>query len=155
MHADLNTHLPMSSARTTTRRQFLHISLGATAGLAAILSAGTAPAIHEPLHEITLLSTTHFVPASDRKLHELAQRFTKNTGISVKINRIASPQLPAKLAAEVQMQSGHDLVDLCMHLPIYHEAQLVDLTDIVVPLAEKNGGMYGFCAEAALVHGRW
>jgi multiple sugar transport system substrate-binding protein len=24
-----------------------------------------------------------------------------------------------------------------------------------VPLAEKNGGMYGFCAEAALVQGRW
>jgi multiple sugar transport system substrate-binding protein len=155
MHAELNTHLPMSSARTTTRRQFLHISLGATAGLGAILSARTAPAIHEPLHEITLLSTTHFVPASDRKLHELAQRFTKNTGISIKINRIASPQLPAKLAAEVQMQSGHDLVDLRMHLPIYHDAQLVDLTDIVVPLAEKNGGKYGFCGEAALVHGRW
>ena len=131
MHADLNTHLPMGSALTTTRRRFLHISLGAAAGLAAILGAGTSPAIHEPLHEITLLSPTHFVPASDKKLQELAQRFTKETGIKVTIDHIASPQLPAKLAAEVQMQSGHDLVDLRMHLPIYHESQLVDLTDIV------------------------
>jgi multiple sugar transport system substrate-binding protein len=145
----------MGSALTTTRRRFLHISLGAAAGLAAILGAGTSPAIHEPLHEITLLSPTHFVPASDKKLHELAQRFTKETGIKVTINHIASPQLPAKLAAEVQMQSGHDLVDLRMHLPLYHEPQLVDLTDIVVPLAEKNGGLYDFCAEAALVQGRW
>lgn len=155
MHADLRTQLAMGSALTTTRRRFLHISLGAAAGLAAILGAGTSPAIHEPLHEITLLSPTHFVPASDRKLRELAQRFTKETGIKVTINHIASPQLPAKLAAEVQMQSGHDLVDLRMHLPLYHEPQLVDLTDIVMPLAEKNGGMYGFCAEAALVQGRW
>jgi multiple sugar transport system substrate-binding protein len=145
----------MGSALTTTRRRFLHISLGAAAGLAAILGAGTSPAIHEPLHEITLLSPTHFVPASDKKLHELAQRFTKETGIKVTINHIASPQLPAKLAAEVQMQSGHDLVDLRMHLPLYHEPQLVDLTDIIVPLTEKNGGMYDFCAEAALVQGRW
>jgi multiple sugar transport system substrate-binding protein len=145
----------MGSALTTTRRRFLHISLGAAAGLAAILGAGTSPAIHEPLHEITLLSPTHFVPASDKKLQELAQRFTKETGIKVTINHIASPQLPAKLAAEVQMQSGHDLVDLRMHLPLYHEPQLVDLTDIVVPLAEKNGGLYDFCAEAALVQGRW
>jgi multiple sugar transport system substrate-binding protein len=154
MHADLRTPLAMGSA-LTTRRQFLHISLGAATGLAAILGAGTAPAIHEPLHEITLLSPTHFVPASDKKLQELAQRFTKDTGIRVTIDHIASPQLPAKLAAEVQMQSGHDLVDLRMHLPISHEPQLVDLTDIVVPLAEDNGGMYDFCAEAALVQGRW
>jgi multiple sugar transport system substrate-binding protein len=155
MHADLRTQRAMGSALTTTRRRFLHISLGAAAGLAAILGAGTSPAIHEPLHEITLLSPTHFVPASDKKLQELAQRFTKETGIKVTINHIASPQLPAKLAAEVQMQSGHDLVDLRMHLPLYHEPQLVDLTDIVVPLAEKNGGLYDFCAEAALVQGRW
>jgi multiple sugar transport system substrate-binding protein len=154
MHADLRTQLAMGSA-LTTRRQFLHISLGAATGLAAMLGAGTSPAIHEPLHEITLLSPSHFVPASDKKLRELTQRFAKDTGIRVTINHIASPQLPAKLAAEVQMQSGHDLVDLRMHLPIYHEPHLVDLTDVVVPLAEKNGGMYGFCAEAALVHGRW
>ena len=155
MHADLDIDLPMGSTRSTTRRQFFHISLGATAGLAAILSAGISPAIHAPLHEITLLSPTHFVPASDRKLQELVLRFTKNTGIHVTIDHIASPQLPAKLAAEVQMQSGHDIVDLRMHMPLYHEAQLVDLTDIVMPLAEKNGGMYSFCAEAALVQGRW
>jgi multiple sugar transport system substrate-binding protein len=154
MHADLRTQLAMGSA-LTTRRQFLHISLGAATGLAAMLGAGTSPAIHGPLHEITLLSPSHFVPASDKKLRELTQRFAKDTGIRVTINHIASPQLPAKLAAEVQMQSGHDLVDLRMHLPIYHEPHLVDLTDVVVPLAEKNGGMYGFCAEAALVHGRW
>jgi multiple sugar transport system substrate-binding protein len=155
MHADLNTHHPVDSAHAGTRRQFLHTSLGAAGGLAAILGTGIAPAIHEPLHEITLLSPTHFVPTSDKKLQELAQRFTKDTGISVKIDHIASPQLPEKLATEAQMQSGHDLVDLRMHLPIFHEAQLVDLTDIVLPLAEKNGGMYDFCAEAALVQGRW
>jgi multiple sugar transport system substrate-binding protein len=154
MHADLRTQLAMGSA-LTTRRQFLHISLGAATGLAAMLGAGTSPAIHGPLHEITLLSPSHFVPASDKKLRELTQRFAKDTGIRVTINHIASPQLPAKLAAEVQMQSGHDLVDLRMHLPIYHEPHLVDLTDVVVPLAEKNGGMYGFCAEAALGHRRW
>jgi multiple sugar transport system substrate-binding protein len=63
--------------------------------------------------------------------------------------------LPAKLAAEVQTQSGHDLIDLRMHLPIYYESQLVDITDVVVPLAEKNGGMYAFCEEASLVKGLW
>jgi multiple sugar transport system substrate-binding protein len=155
MHVDLRTLRATGSTLTSTRRRFLHISLGAAAGFTAILGAGTAPAIHAQPREITLLSPTHFVAASDRKLRELAQRFTKDTKIRVTINHIANPQLPAKLAAEVQMQSGHDLIDLRMHLPIYHEHHLVDLTDVVVPLAERNGGLYGFCAEAALVQGRW
>jgi multiple sugar transport system substrate-binding protein len=155
MHVDLSLQPSLGSARTLTRRRFLHFSLGAASGLAATLGGVTAPAIHAQPHDITLLSPTHFLPASDKKLQEQAQRFTRETGIRVTINHIANPQLPAKLAAEVQMQSGHDLIDLRMHLPIYHEQQLVDLTDVVVPLAEKNGGMYGFCEEAALVRGRW
>jgi multiple sugar transport system substrate-binding protein len=155
MPVDHRTQLVFSSPLTTTRRRFLHSSLGAAAGLAALLGGSTSPAIQAQPREITLLSPTHFVPASDKKLQEQAQRFTKETGVRVTINHIANPQLPAKLAAEVQMQSGHDLIDLRMHLPIYHEQQLIDLTDVVVPLAEKHGGLYGFCEEAALVQGRW
>jgi multiple sugar transport system substrate-binding protein len=155
MRVDHRTQLALSNPLTTTRRRFLHISLRAAVGLAAMLSGGTSPAIHAQPREITLLSPTHFVPASDKKLQEQVQRFTRETGIRVTIDHIANPQLPAKLAAEVQMQSGHDLIDLRMYLPIYHEQQLVDLTDVVVPLAEKNGGLYDFCAEAALVQGRW
>jgi multiple sugar transport system substrate-binding protein len=147
--------LTSGSALVTTRRRFLQIALGAATGLAALLGGRTPPAVHAQKSEINLLSSHHFVPASDAKLDELAQRFTKETGIKVTIDRIASLQLPAKLAAEVQMQSGHDLIELRMHLPIYHENQLVDLSDVIVPLAQKNGGMYGFCKEAALVKGRW
>jgi multiple sugar transport system substrate-binding protein len=149
------TQLSSGSGLATTRRRFLQISLGAATGLVAMLDKGTSPAIHAQTREISLLSRTHFVPASDRKLNELAQRFTNETGIRVTIDHIANLQLPAKLAAEAQMHSGHDLIDLRMHLPISHEDQLVDLTDVVVPLAQKNGGMYSFCEDAALVKGSW
>jgi multiple sugar transport system substrate-binding protein len=137
----------------TTRRRFLQRSLGAAAG--AILGARLAPAVHAQTREISLSSWSHFVPASDKKLAEIAQRFTKATGIKVTLGHIANPQLPVKLAAEVQTQSGHDLVDLRMHLPLFYEQQLVDVTDVVAPLAEQNGGLYPFCEEAAYVHGRW
>jgi len=120
-----------------------------------MLNGRTPPAVHAQTRQISLISWSHFVPASDKKLAEMAQRFTKETGIKMTVDHISNPQLPVKLAAEVQTQSGHDLIDLRMHLPIYYETQLVDVTDVVVPLAEKNGGMYGFCEEAALVKGRW
>jgi multiple sugar transport system substrate-binding protein len=156
MHADSRTQLASAgSTLATTRRQLLQISLGVAAELAAIFGGGSPPAVHAQRREISLLSTTQFLPASDSKLGELAQRFTQETGINVTIDHIANPQLPAKLAAEVQMQAGHDLIDLRMHQPIYYEPQLVDLTDVVEPLSEQNGGLYGFCEEAALVKGRW
>jgi multiple sugar transport system substrate-binding protein len=156
MQVDLRAQLTSTaSTLATTRRRFLHASLGVAAGLAAMLGGESPPAVHAQRRELHFLSPTQFLPASDRKLDELVQRFTQETGIDVTIDHIANPQLPAKLAAEVQMQAGHDLLDLRMHLPIYHEQQLVDLTDVVVPLAEKNGGMYSFCEEAALVKGRW
>lgn len=144
-----------ANSALTTRRRFLQTSLGAAAGLAAVLSGRTPPAVHAQTREISLISWSHFVPASDKKLADMARRFTKETGIKMTVDHIANPQLPVKLAAEVQTQSGHDLIDLRMHLPIYYETQLVDVTDIVAPLAEKNGGMYGFCEEASLVKGRW
>jgi multiple sugar transport system substrate-binding protein len=156
MHVDASTELASAgNTSATTRRQWLQISLGVAANLAAILAGASQPAVHAQKREISLLSTTQFLPASNTKLDQLAQRFTQETGIHVTIDHIANPQLPARLAAEVQMQAGHDLIDLRMHQPIYYEHQLVDLTDVVEPLAEQNGGMYAFCAEAALVKGRW
>ncbi len=155
MRAAARTQRSSGLALTTTRRRFLQISLGAATGLAAILGGHTPPAVHTQTREISLLSRTHFVPASDRKLNELAQRFTQATGISVTMDHIANLQVPMKLAAETQMHAGHDLIDLRMHLPINYEDQLVDLTDVVVPLAQQNGGLYSFCDEAALVKGRW
>jgi len=143
MHVDASTELASAgNTSATTRRQWLQISLGVAANLAAILAGASQPAVHAQKREISLLSTTQFLPASNTKLDQLAQRFTQETGIHVTIDHIANPQLPARLAAEVQMQAGHDLIDLRMHQPIYYEHQLVDLTDVVEPLAEQNGGMY-------------
>jgi multiple sugar transport system substrate-binding protein len=149
------TPLTTSRGPVATRRRFLQLSLGAATSLATLLQGRTPPAVQAQTRAISLISWSHFVPASDKKLAEQAQRFTKETGIKMTVDHIANPQLPVKLAAEVQTQSGHDLIDLRMHLPIYYEHQLVDLTDIVRPLAEQHGGMYEFCQEAALIKGRW
>lgn len=140
---------------TTTRRRFLQLSLGVAGGLTAVLSERTPPAVHAQTRAISLIAWSHFVPASDKKLAEQAQRFTKESGIKVTLDHIAHLQMPAKLAAEVQTQTGHDLVELRMHLPIFYEQQLLDITDLVAPIGEKNGGFYPFCEEAALVKGRW
>ena len=92
MHVHPRTPPDSRHALATTRRRFLQISLGAATGLAALLSGRTPPAVHAQTREISLISWSHFVPASDKKLAEMAQRFTKETGIKMTVDHIANPQ---------------------------------------------------------------
>ena len=70
-----------------TRRQFIGRTAAGTAGLAGILATGVAPARGQQ-REISYLCWNNFAPASDKKLAEIGQRFTKDTGIKIRIDHI-------------------------------------------------------------------
>ncbi len=133
-----------------TRRHFLTT----TTGLAGILATGIPPARGQQ-REISYLCWHNFAPASDKKLAEIGQRFTRDTGIKIRIDHIAHPQQPAKYAAEVQTQAGHDLVEMRMHFPWLYEPQLVDVSDLVGELENKYGRAITSMYEAAHVNGVW
>ena len=135
----------------TNRRQFLTT---AGAGLAGILAAGVPPARGQQ-REISYLCWNNFAPASDKKLAEIGQRFTKDTGIKLKIDHIAHAQQPAKYASEVQSQAGHDLVEMRMHFPWLYEPQLADVSDVVAELEKKYGKALSSSYETAHVKGTW
>ncbi|MGH7318891.1 MAG: ABC transporter substrate-binding protein, partial [Candidatus Rokuibacteriota bacterium] len=135
-----------------SRRQFLTTTAGA--GLAGIFAAGVPPARGQQ-REISYLCWNNFAPAMDKKQNEIAQRFTKDTGIKIRIDYIAHPQQPAKYAAEVQTQAGHDLVEMRMHFPWLYEPQLVDVSDLVADLEKKYGKVISSSREGALVKGVW
>lgn len=134
-----------------TRRRFL---ASTTTGLAGGLAAGVPPARGQQ-REISYLCWSNFAPASDKKLAEIGQRFTRETGIKIRIDHIAHPQQPAKYAAEVQTQAGHDLVEMRMHFPWLYESQLVDVSDLVAELERKYGPAISSARETAYVRGVW
>jgi multiple sugar transport system substrate-binding protein len=136
---------------SVTRRQF--VATTAT-GLAGILAAKTPPAVGQ-VREISYLCWNNFAPLSDKKLAELGPKFTKETGIKIKIDHIAHPQQAAKYASEVQSQAGHDLVEMRMHFPWLYETQLVDLSDLVAELEKKYGKILASAEETAKVKGVW
>src|SRR6185369_17956327 len=134
-----------------SRRQFLATT---ATGLAGILAAKTPPARGQQ-REISYLCWNNFAPLSDKKLGEIGPRFTKDTGIKIKIDHIAAPQQAAKYASEVQTQAGHDLVEMRMHVPWLYEPQLVDVSDIVTNLEKNYGKVIPPGYEAAYVKGVW
>ena len=137
-----------------TRREYLGRTAAGTAGLAGILATGIPPARGQQ-REVSYLCWNNFAPATDKKLPEIAQRFTKDTGIKIRIDDIAARPAGSKYASEVQTQAGHDLVELRMHFPWLYEPQLVDVSDVVAELEKKHGPALSSAAEAAKVKGVW
>jgi ABC-type glycerol-3-phosphate transport system substrate-binding protein len=127
---------------------------GTAAGLAGILTSRIPPARAQQ-REISYLCWNNFAPNSDKKLAEIGQRFTKDTGIKLKIDHIAHPQQAAKYASEVQSQAGHDLVEMRMHFPWLYDSQLVDVSDVVAELEKKHGKTLSSSQETANVKGVW
>jgi multiple sugar transport system substrate-binding protein len=137
-----------------TRREFLGRTAAGATGLAGILATGTPPARGQQ-REISYLCWNNFAPASDKKLAEIGQRFTKDTGIKIRIDHIAHAQQAAKYASEVQSQAGHDLIEMRMHFPWLYETQLVEVSDLVAELEKKYGKAISSSQETANVNGVW
>src|SRR5438105_15933755 len=123
----------------TTRRQFLKTSAATSTALATWLALDRAPALGQK-RELTLLSWNHFVPASDDELRKQAEAFSKQAGVTVRIDTIAHLQLPAKRAAEAQAQAGHDIIFVGDADPFLYEKQLADVGDLIDDLAKRYGG---------------
>ena len=92
-----------------TRRQFMTTT---TTGLAGILAAKMPPAIGQ-VREVSYLCWNNFAPASDKKLAEIGQRFTKDTGIKLKIDHISHmgrsrPQVRLRGADAGRPRPGRD-----------------------------------------------
>lgn len=138
--------------RAMSRRQFLHAATAATAGVAGMLAAPPAFAAKK---RITMLSWNHFVPASDEELRRQAEEFSKSYGAQVQVDTIAHLQLPAKWAAEVNAQSGHDIVFLSGAFPWLYEKHLLPMDDLVDALGSKLGGWYPFCEQSFRVKDTW
>jgi multiple sugar transport system substrate-binding protein len=138
----------------TARRQFLKHTATASAGLTAWLALGKAPAFGQK-RELTLFSWNHFVPAADDELRKQAETFGKQAGCTVRVDTVAHLQMPAKLAAEAQSQSGHDMFRSAGADSFLYENLLVSIDDIVDKLAKTGGGMYPFATEMMHTKSGW
>ena len=125
------------------------------AALAGIASVKLMPAFAQT-REVSMLGWNHFVPASDVKLKELIEKFSKETGISVRSDHVAQPQLLAQQAAERQAESGHDIMLFLTGQDWRYRDYLVDLDDVVSDLNKQYGdNIYSFMKDGFVVEGHW
>jgi len=136
----------------TTRRQVLR---GAATGAVVIAYGGaaakTAVAAAPKYRHRQLAGTlriaqwSHFVPAYDKWFDNI---YVKNWGrandTEVIVDHINQADIPARAAAEVAAQSGHDLFWF-LAPPAQYEDQVIDHTSIVQQISKKRGKMAEVC----------
>src|SRR5258706_15628541 len=138
--------MDQTAPRNIARRRFLRTAAATTAGMTSWLALGKPPAFAQR-RELTFLSWNHFVPAADDELRKQAEAFAKANNCAVRVDTMAHLQMPAKIAAEAQSQSGHDMYRSAGADPFLYEHLHANLDDLVDKLGKQFGGWYPFAAE--------
>jgi multiple sugar transport system substrate-binding protein len=104
--------------------------------------AGVPKFAHRQLAgELRILQWSHFVPLYDKWFDgTYIKEWGQKNDVDVKVDHINLAELPARAAAEVSAQSGHDLFQL-LAPPAAFEDQVIPLNDIVKEVTKKVGPM--------------
>jgi multiple sugar transport system substrate-binding protein len=128
--------------RSVTRRDFLRTS-GVVAGAASLVPVVSAPFVADALAQtktLRILQWSHFVPQYDTWFDGFAKDWGKKNGVTVTVDHIPHLELPARAAAEIAAQAGHDIFAFNgSGGPHLYEKHVLDLTALVSETEKKYG----------------
>ena len=138
---------------TLSRRQFLTTTATA-AGVVAAPHAWIRPAWAQA-KEVHVLAWTHFVPAYDKWFDAFAEQWSTKNNVRVTIDHVPHLQIPAKIAAEIATQSGHDIVQLVGSGTEKWSSALLDVQDAADRIGKKHGGFIPLAENYCKANGKF
>jgi multiple sugar transport system substrate-binding protein len=97
---------------------------------------------------LRIIQWSHFVPAYDRWFDNVyIKRWGQANDTEVIVDHINQADIPARAAAEVAAQSGHDIF-FFLSPPAQYEDQVIDHKDIVAEVTKKRGKMKDLALKA-------
>jgi len=139
----------------TTRREILK---KAGAGSLLVVYGGALPKTaaagvpkyrgRELAGTLRIVQWSHFVPAYDKWFDNVyTKRWGQANDTEVIVDHINVNDIPARAAAEVAAQSGHDLF-FFLSPPAAYEDQVINLADVVQQVTKKRGKMKDLAHKA-------
>ncbi len=149
----------------TTRRDFLRLS-----GLAALAAAcgtggeqggaggeeptgGPGQTVFSspgtPLSgDLKVLMWSHFVPRHDEWFDPFAKEWGREVGVNVAVEHINNVDIPARIQAEIQAGSGHDLIQYIGPMPQF-EPSVLDMRDVTEEANRRFGNQLELCRKSS------
>jgi len=110
------------------------------------------PTFTEPSQKLSgslkILLWSHFVPSHDKWFDPFAKEWGKKVGVDVTVDHINNAEIPARIAAEIQAGSGHDVIQYIATLSQFEPA-VVDLSDIVKEANKRWGNQLDLCKNSS------
>jgi len=146
------------------RRDFLKATAGVAAGGA--LGAGSALFADEALAQqfkitpekgakLRVLRWKRFVQGDEDMWAENTKKFTRATGIDVRIDAEGWEDVRPKAAVAANVGSGPDIIIGTFEDAHQYPEKLVDVTDLCNYLSAKYGGWYDVCKSYCTHKGKW
>ncbi len=105
---------------------------------------------------LTFLMWSHFVPAYDKWFDEFATNWGKANNVNMRVDHIPHLELPARQAAEVAAQGGHDVIQFAGTAgPNLFQKHLEDQDELMGRLEKEKGGWEDTARNLAFVNGHW
>jgi multiple sugar transport system substrate-binding protein len=105
---------------------------------------------------LTLLMWGHFVPEFDRWFDVFAREWGESNNVRVRVDHVPQLETPARAAAEVASQAGHDIVQFVQSGgPNLFARHLEDQDGLMNQLERDQGGWEDSARSVALVDGHW
>ena len=137
----------VGSGRTTRRELIKRASTGTLVVVygGAVTKTGAAGVPQYRGRELAgtlrIIQWSHFVPAYDKWFDNVyVKRWGEANDTEVIVDHINQADIPARAAAEVAAQSGHDLF-FFLSPPAAYEDQVIDHADIVQEVTKRRGKM--------------
>jgi multiple sugar transport system substrate-binding protein len=142
------------------RRDFLKFAaaVAVTASRDARAQGAKAPVLNlkpEKGARLRVLRWKRFVQGDENLWTRNTERFTKATGIPVRVDNESWEDVRPKAAAAANLGSGPDVIVGFFDDPHQYPDKLVDLSDLANYLGAKYGGWYETCVRYGTKDGRW
>jgi ABC-type glycerol-3-phosphate transport system substrate-binding protein len=98
--------------------------------------------------ELKILMWSHFVPAHDTWFDPFAKDWAQRNNLTVTVDHIDNTQIPARIAAEIAANQGHDLVQYIAPLSQF-EPSVLDLKDVADEAERRFGKMLDLCRKSS------
>ena len=151
----MERELRVAGRKMITRRQFFKTAAAGAASMLAGTSFFVRPARGTPRATVTMLHWSHFVPAFNPELERQITAWAAQRGVAARVDFIAVRDIPARLAAEAESRTGHDIVQLILFDPALYYHHLLPLDDIASEVERDSGPWLPVARYVAQFGGRW
>ncbi len=146
------------------RRSFLKLSAGVAAGAAVGTEAAAqvkaanvaAPKLSpEKGARLRVLRWKRFVAGDEDMWMKNTEKFTKATGVEVRVDNESWEDVRPKAAVAANVNSGPDIVLSTFDDALLYPDKLLDVTDVADYLGKKYGGWFDVCEKYLKHNNRW